>query len=269
MSVGAAMRKWEEVFGGNRSVGLNSSPQGCTWIEKGHSVRRIVLITLSVMLALVVAMPMVSANPATTEQNPSPPPGQLKKLTAEWWNWAFSTSPSPLEGSYTGGTQCEGEYVEGVFFLAGAAFGSPPTVERTCTVPADTPILFPVFNVVCSAAFDPLQEVDDPKPYHKKCAKPFIDDFADPPSTFLATLNGQDLTLQRIASGQFWWTIPIEDAPFGVPTGTYRAASDGLWVYLEEGLAPGEHTIVFKGSFEDTPGGDFEGTEVTYHLTAV
>jgi hypothetical protein len=232
-------------------------------------VRRIVVIVLSVILALVVAMPMVSGKPTTTEQKPSPPPGQLKKLTAEWSNWAFSTSPSPLEGSYTGGTQCEGEYVEGVFFLAGAAFGSPPTVERTCTVPADTPILFPVFNVVCSAAFDPLQEVDDPKPYHKKCAKPFIDDFADPPSTFLATLNGQDLTLQRIASGQFWWTIPIEDAPFGVPTGTYRAASDGLWVYLEEGLAPGEHTIVFKGSFKDTPGGDFEGTEVTYHLTAV
>jgi hypothetical protein len=41
-------------------------------------------------------------------------------------------------------------------------------------------------------------------------------------------------------------------------------------VYLEEGLTPGEpHTIVFKGSFKDTPGGAFEGTEVTYHLTAV
>jgi hypothetical protein len=222
-----------------------------------------------ILMALVVAIPMTSGKTASAEQNPSPPPGQLKKLTAEWWNWAFSTSPSPLEGSYTGGTQCEGEYVEGVFFLAGATFGSPPTVERTCTVPADTPILFPVFNVVCSAAFDPLQEVDDPKPYHKKCAKPFVDDSVDPPSTFSATLNGQDLTLQRIASGQFWWTIPIEDAPFGVPTGTYRAGSDGLWVYLEEGLAPGEHTIVFKGSFEDTPLGDFEGTEVTYHLTAV
>jgi hypothetical protein len=80
----------------------------------------------------------------------------------------------------------------------------------------------------------------------------------------------QELTLQRIASGQFWWTIAIEDAPFGVPTGTYRSASDGLWVYLEEGLTPGEpHTIVFKGSFKDTPGGAFEGTEVTNHLTAV
>jgi hypothetical protein len=198
------------------------------------------------MLALVVTMPIAFGQTASTSKKPSPPPGQLKKLTAEWWNWAFSTSPSPLEGSYTGGTQCEGEYVEGLFFLAGAPLPGPDTVERTRTVPADTPILFPVFNVVCSAAFDPIQEVDDPKPYHKKCAKPFIDEFADPPSTFFATLDGQDLTIRRIASGQFWWTIAIGDAPFGVPTGTYRSASDGLWVYLEEGLTPGEHTIVFK-----------------------
>jgi hypothetical protein len=230
-------------------------------------VKRAIVVAISVILALVVAAPIASGQSSSQSQTQSQNLGQL---TGDWWNWMVSTDPSPGDGEYTSlDPRCEGEYVEGVFFLAGAAFGSPPTVERTCTVPADTPILFPVFNVVCSAAFDPLQEVDDPKPYHKKCAKPFIDDFADPPSTFLATLNGQDLTLQRIASGQFWWTIPIEDAPFGVPTGTYRAASDGLWVYLEEGLAPGEHTIVFKGSFEDTPGGDFEGTEVTYHLTAV
>jgi hypothetical protein len=227
-------------------------------------VRRIVAIVLRVILALVVAMPMVSGKPTTTEQKPSPPPGQLKKLTAEWSNWAFSTSPSPLEGSYTGGTQCEGEYVEGVFFLA-AELGLPPgsQVERICTVPADTPILFPVFNYICSAAFD-----TDPKPYHTKCAEPTFEAYADPPSTFFATLDGQELTLQRIASGQFWWTI--QESSFGVPTGTYRAASDGFWVYLEEGLVPpDERTIVFKGSFKDTPDGDFEGTEVTYILTAV
>jgi hypothetical protein len=237
-------------------------------------VRRIVIIALSVMLALVVAMPMVSGKPATTEQKPSPPPGQLKKLTAEQTNWAFSTNPSPLEGGYTNTAQCDGEYAEGVFFLA-AEFGLPPgsQVERICTVPADTPILFPVFNYICSAAFDTIQDPDDPKPYHTKCATPTFEAYADRPSTFFATLDGQPLTLQRIASGQFWWTIPDfpedPDNFLGIPPGTYRAAQDGLWVYLEEGLAPGEHTIVFKGSFKDTPSGNYEGTEVTYILTAV
>jgi hypothetical protein len=229
-------------------------------------VRRIVVIALSVILALVVTMPMAFGQPPSTSKKPSTPPGQLKKLTAEWWNWGFSMSPSPLEGDYTNTPQCDGEYVEGVFFLAGAG-GSDP-VERTCTVPANTPILFPVSNVICSAAFDTIQEVDDPKPYHTKCAEPYTTDTIEPPSTWYATLDGQDLEQQRIASGQFWWTITHANNPFGVPTGTYRAATDGLWVYLEEGLTPGEHDFVFGGTYVDTPFGTFEGARVTYHLTA-
>jgi hypothetical protein len=230
-------------------------------------VRRIVLIALSVMLALVVALPMAFGQTASAAQKPSSPQRNLADLTAEWWNWGFSTSPSPLEGSYTGGTQCEGQYIEGVFFLAGA--GGSKAVDRTCTVPADTPILFPVSNVICSAAFDPIQEVDDPKPYDKKCAEPITDDVIDPPSEWYATLDGQDLEQQRIASGLFQWTIASDDNPFGLTAGTYLAGSDGLWVYLEEGLTAGEHTIVFGGRYRDTPFGSFKGARVTYHLTAV
>ena len=230
-------------------------------------MRRIVLIALSVMLALVVALPMAFGQTASAAQKPSSPQQNLADLTAEWWNWGFSTSPSPLDGSYTGGTQCEGQYIEGVFFLAGA--GGSKAVDRTCTVPADTPILFPVSNVICSAAFDPIQEVDDPKPYDKKCAEPITDDVIDPPSEWYATLDGQDLEQQRIASGLFQWTIASDDNPFGLTAGTYLAASDGLWVYLEEGLTAGEHTIVFGGRYRDTPFGSFKGARVTYHLTAV
>jgi hypothetical protein len=159
--------------------------------------------------------------------------------------------------------------VEGVFFLAGAAFDpSVSSVERTCTVPAKTPIVFPVVNVVCSAAFDTIQPLPDPKPYDTACAEPITDALIDPPTTLFATLDGKDLKQQRIASGLFQWTIAFEDNPFGVPTGTYEAASDGVWVFLKHGLKPGEHTIVFGGTFKDTPFGDFEGTQVTYHLTA-
>jgi hypothetical protein len=219
-------------------------------------VRRIVLIAISAIMALVVAIPMASGQETRN----------LADLTAEWWNWGFSTSPSPLEGSYKGGPQCEGEYVDGVFFLAGA--GGSKAVDRTCTVPADTPILFPVSNVICSAAFDPIQEVDDPKPYDKKCAEPITDDVIDPPSEWYATLDGQDLEQQRIASGLFHWTIASDENPFGLIAGTYLAGSDGLWVYLEDGLTAGEHTIVFGGRYSDTPFGSFKGARVTYHLTA-
>jgi hypothetical protein len=223
-------------------------------------VRRIVLIALSAIMALVVAIPIASGQETRN----------LEELSAEWWNWGASINPSPLEGSYTNTAQCEGEYVEGVFFLAGAG-GSEP-VERTCTVPADTPIFFPVSNVVCSEAFDPIQEVDDPKPYDTACVEPITDDVIDPPSKWNATLDGKKLKKQqqRIASGLFDWTIAFPNNPFaGFVPGVYESASDGLWVYLEEGLTPGEHTIVFGGRYKHTPFGSFTGARVTYHLTAV
>ena len=221
-------------------------------------MKRAIVLALSVILALVVAMPMVSGKPTATKQKPSPP-GQLKKnlpdLTAEWWNWAASINPSPLQGTYTSpDPRCEGEYVEGVFFLAGSLATEPET--RTCTVPAHTPILFSPFNYLCSELFP-----EDQPPYDT-CAKENAQAAIDSSGGFYARVDGKDANQQRIASGLFQWTIPVDNF-LGVPAGTYEAAQDGLWVYLGKGLKRGEHTIEFG------PLGTFEGADITYKLTAV
>jgi hypothetical protein len=210
---------------------------------------------MSVVLALIVAAPIAAGKNA-------PSSGDLDKaeLTQEWWTWAM-TDPSPLDGSYNGGEQCNGEFVDGVFFLAGAAF-DPNNLEvnRTCTVPPNTPILFPVVNVICSEAWS-----EDPTPYDQ-CATDITDQTVDPPSTWYATLDGKDLKMQRIASGIFDWTIESNNNPFLRPAGTYQAGSDGQWVLLEDGLKKGTYTVQFGGTFKDTPFGDFEGAKVTYTL---
>jgi hypothetical protein len=129
----------------------------------------------------------------------------------------------PLEGSYTGGPKCDGNFVHGVFFLGGAASvnGAPSSVERTCTVRAKKPILLPVVNVVCSEVWG------DPQPYDTACAVPYTDDTIEPPSSFYATIDGKDAKQARIASGVFQWTIASDGNPFGLQAGTYPAASDG------------------------------------------
>jgi hypothetical protein len=213
---------------------------------KRVGVKRAIMIALSVILALVVTAPMATAQ---SSEEPS-----LAELTALWWNWAV-LNPSPLQGSYEGGEQCEGEFVEGVFFLAGT---SGSTAERTCTVPADTPLLFPVFNVACSEAFT---RPPDPTPY-TECAEELVDEGLEDGGTLEAELDGQDLDIQRIASGSFEWTIPSNRNPFKLKAGTYDAASDGYWVYLEQGLPEGEYTLTFGGSFFK---GAFE-PKTTYHL---
>jgi hypothetical protein len=216
------------------------------------------VIALSVMLALVVTIPIASGKPAPTGQKPSPP-GQLKKnlphLTAEWWNWVASMDPSPLEGSYEGGAQCNGEYVKGVFFLAGSLATGPET--RTCTVPANTPILFSPFNYLCSEAFP-----EDVPPYDR-CARENANAVIDSPNSFYARVDGKDANQQRIASGLFQWTIAVDQSSLGLTAGTYESAQDGLWVFLGKGLKRGEHTIEFG------PLGSFEGAHITYILTAV
>ena len=221
-------------------------------------MKRAIVVAISVILALVVATPIASGKSSSQSQN-------LGQLTAEWWNWAISTNPSPLEGSYKGGAQCNGEYVEGVFFLSGSLATDPET--RTCTVPAHTPILFSPFNYLCS------EVLGDPEPLDTACATPTTDAVIDPPSSFYATVDGKDANQQRIASGLFQWKIPKNNFLELTP-GRYEAAQDGLWVFLQKGLERGNHKIVFGGTFEDTPFNTpenprFKGARITYKLTAV
>jgi len=134
-------------------------------------------------------------------------------------------------------------------------------------VPAKKPILFPVTNVICSAAWD-SPDYADPRPLDTGCATPYTDDVIEPPSSFYARVDGKNAEQVRIASGLFQWTIASNNNPYVLTAGTYEAASDGLWVYLEKGLNKGNHTVVFGGHYEDTIFGTFEGTKVTYKLKA-
>ena len=222
-------------------------------------MKRITMLALSVVLVLVVAAPMAAAQndlPSNTKNQAHS--NVLKELAAQWWNWAV-LEPSPLDGDYEGGPQCEGEFVDGVFFLAGTTGGD---ATRTCTVPADTPLFFPVVNVVCSEA--PTVQTDggftgDPEPY-AKCAKQLVRSYIKAGGAAYATLDGEDLTIRRVGSKPFTWKFPEGSTLFpSVPVGSYDAATYGLWVYVPEGLPEGQHTVRFGGFF---------GIDVTYTLIA-
>ncbi len=229
-------------------------------------------MALSVTLTLLVAAPIASGQPASTNQGTG-------AITDNWWNWAFEnpTATSPLLGDYSDGERCDGFQKgneTGAWFLAGqfALEGDINTgfvgqAKRTCTVPADTPILFPVFNSICGAA-PTVEQPDgtftgDPKPY-TGCATNTVND-ALAESEYFATINGKDLPITRAASGDFTWIIPSDDNAFGLPKGRYKSATEGLWVYLPDGLAPGNYTLRFGGSFY----GGFFVLDITYKLKVV
>ena len=231
-------------------------------------MKRAIVIAISVILALVVAAPIASGQSSSQGKNLGK--GQnLGKLTGDWWNWVVSTNPSPPNPNEDG--PCGANFVDGVFFLAGSFAGAQ--VTRSCTVPANTPILFPVANTACGAA--PTLGPDshgnftgDPEPY-SKCAQAPIDDIASN-STMIATLDGQPLEIQRLESGPVTFTVPSagsEIAP-NAPPGSYKSWASGFWVYLPQGLEPRVEPYTLHWSVLPKVSPGFT-QDITYNLTVV
>ena len=103
----------------------------------------------AVTLAAVFMNPNLAMAGGTTNQVAPPDPAAYKQLSAKWWQWVASTPLSEGGPFGTFGTDCAENQPNGnTWFLAGS-FGDP--AERTCTIPADTRLFFPVVNVECSS----------------------------------------------------------------------------------------------------------------------
>jgi hypothetical protein len=174
--------------------------------------------------------------------------------------WALQnpTATSPLVGGYEGGEQCEGEFVDGVFFLAGSTTGDP--VTRSCTVPNDLTIFLPTVTIACSENLgDTRTAIREAGGLIDYCEDLF-DQITEGGEMF-ATLDGQELPIECETSPLFRATV-LEDNPFGFPEATQpkQAVAVGCYVLLEP-LEAGTYTLHFGISdalFEQ---------DITYRLT--
>ena len=252
-------------------------------------MKRIIIMALGVLLALALATPVALAQ---VVHAPSPKAsGPTAALAAAWTQWAYSKpvdEDSPLIGSYEGEPRCDGTPVSPTqaetWFLAGTTNGDP--VVRTCTMPADTQLFFPV---VSSLAF-PFFTGENRK-NQRELAIAFIDAVEnDPDFSMSVTVDGTEVGTEverdqivRATSPVFTLTLPEEnvfdcpqcDPPFDVPGDEYKHASaDGLWVTLPP-LLPGEHEIHFEMDAPNldldpnTPGPEGFSQDNTYILTVV
>jgi hypothetical protein len=232
--------------------------------------RRMLMMVLGAILALGMALP------AALAQKTPPPSQDFGELGAEWWQWAFRkpVDTNPLVGSYEGGPQCAGGGAGKVWFLAGVTALPGDTlepVERTCQVPANKWIFFPVINAECST----VEGNPPPGDSLEDCATMFLNDALANSTNLVATVDGVnvlgDISDNRAASGLFTFTLPKNNADFfcpapsgGVqqcPPGPTEAATDGIWVLLPP-LERGTHEIHFGGTIFGTV-----TLDITYFLT--
>ena len=185
--------------------------------------------------------------------------------SARWWQWALSIPAATNPVLDETGAHCAEGQSGPVWFLAGSFFGG--TFERTCTVPPDKALFFPIVNAAFGAAVFDCEPTQPGVPCNITALRAAAAASMDP-VTIEASIDGvpvPQLRDFRVQSPVFSVTLP-EGNVVAVPSGTYAPmVSDGYWLMLAP-LSAGAHTIHFKN---EITGGPFAGTatEVTYHLT--
>jgi hypothetical protein len=187
------------------------------------------------------------------------------ELSAAWWRTMLAIPQEKNPSLDTSGINCPGGDTPRIFFLAGQGTFTP--VTRSCTVPADKPLFFPIINVECSNI--------EAKPFfgatdgaRSACARKVMDGTGI--STLKVTLDGiavPNLSMFRAASPPFNFTIPPNDNILFLGNGetSGRSASDGFWVLVRPPHS-GQHVIHFEGAFARGVGAGL-AQDVTYHLT--
>ena len=158
-----------------------------------------------------------------------------KDWTTKWWQWFIKIPNSQHPFGDSTGENCNVSQSGPVWFLAGSA----GTVERTCTVPANVAILFPVVTTECSYSEDAsLKSVED----LRSCA---VNGNAG--ASLRATVDGHEvknIDKYRITSDVFP-VVYSNDPIFPTSSNVSQAVSDGWFIFLEP-LTPGSHEIKFS-----------------------
>jgi hypothetical protein len=174
--------------------------------------------------------------------------------TVKWWQWALSAprAVNPLLDDT--GENASLNQTGPVWFLAGT-FGENKIPRRSCSIPQNKAILFPVINYEMNELENPNIKAE---PDLIKHVMEDIDDI----TVKEATIDGQVVPIYRIASDPPIFSLNINhDNCIGVSGGTTEAAADGYWVFLKP-LFQGKHHIYFHGACS----GGTRNASAEYHL---
>lgn len=173
--------------------------------------------------------------------------------TAKWWEWVLSIAKTENPVVDDTGKNCANNQSGPVWFLAGTLKGP---AERSCAIPADKAILFPVINVEASTAEGDgttEKELADRVKFE-------MDQITDMRVTINGT-NVNELKQYRIQSPPFNVTLRLDNV-LGLSAQTTKMISEGYWLFLKP-MEPGKYDL---NSFGSCLAGRIK-IGVSYHLT--
>jgi hypothetical protein len=173
--------------------------------------------------------------------------------TARWWQWVLSIAKTENPLVDGDGRNCANNQSGPVWFLAGTLQGQ---AERSCIVPADKAILFPVINFEASVA-----EGDGTTDEELAARAKFEMDQITNMQVMFSGTDVNELKHYRIKSPPFDVTLPADNV-LGLPAQTTKMTSEGYWLFLKA-LEPGKYGL---HSFGSCLGGRIK-IGISYHLT--
>ena len=205
---------------------------------------------------VAIAMALIPTWAASADDSLAVPPGQsvagLSQVewSRAWWQWASSFDDSASPVADRSGERCQFKQSGSVWFLAGT-YGSRRAI-RTCTVPKEKYLFFPLINYVVYPR-DPL--------YPPTCQAVTADAkrMTDGISSLILDINGTripGLEQRRFATTMCFNLAAQADPPDQV----FPTAANGYYVMLKP-LRPGKYEINFGGVLPSM------AQAVTYRLT--
>jgi hypothetical protein len=219
-----------------------------------------ILAVIALLLLLQVAPVMAAKNRGPVVLPPSSYPygRSYGEWSNAWWQWAYAIPKSVNPVVDTSGAHCyEGQ--EGpIWFLAGTFTGGP--VTRTCTIPHEKALFFPLVNVESdNIGVNPPLSVQG----LRDSLKPFF--ASTDPNTFSVHIDDASIpNLGKYKAGPdgpvFGFRLPRDNVYQQSPipaAGFYHPVISGGYYLMLAPLSPGNHTIHFVAGNQD----------VTYNLT--
>lgn len=251
-----------------------------------------ILVISIILSSAILIVPVTNHNAFAVKDKPVLlNPRVSTFLGANWWKWVLEI-PTPIN-PLIDANPCNVNQHGLFFFLAGVfepvAASSPSStsnpshafqtsesshssnaavasdssshVERTCTIPKEKAIFFPVYNTF--QTFGPQPPSGPPATVQE--AIKIVRDNVDQATNLKASVDGTPINVKMLRSLTipFGFTLPPNNI-FGITNppdfGPYKAIADGYWVALRP-LSIGTHEISFSSSHPDGP-----NIDVTYHI---
>ena len=173
--------------------------------------------------------------------------------TARWWQWVLSIPKTKNPLLDDTGKNCANSQTGPVWFLAGTLRGK---AERSCNIPADKAILFPVINFEAS-----VSKGDNTTEEELAARAKFEMDQITNMRAMIEGTNVDELKQYRVRSPLFNVILPTDNV-LGLSAQTMKMISEGYWLFLKP-LEPREYNLY---SFGSCLAGRIK-IDLSYHLT--